>query len=269
MRYDIKNGILYNWKKFIPVILIFTYVAIYVNVNNKGITPSMGDYLVMMFQGIEPYNFINPTTRFEIPTLWLLFNLYLTYMVGYYPFIDMNGFGKMSMIKQQGRIRWWINKCVWNVFTVCTYYMVGILVFAAFSVVSGNLSFATNREIISLISGGVLSDVNISSAEVFELCIILPLVVSIGISLFQMCMALIIKPIYSNIIIISVMIFSVYYCREFFVDNYLMLMRNSKIIGENGVNTEWGLLLGLCMSLISIIAGIEYIKRKDILNYED
>ena len=48
-----------------------------------------------------------------------------------------------------------------------------------------------------------------------------------------------------------------------------MLMRNSKIIGENGVNTEWGLLLGLCMSLISIIAGIEYIKRKDILNYED
>ncbi len=269
MRYDIKNGILYNWKKFIPVILIFAYAAIYVNVNNKGITPSMGDYLVMMFQGIEPYNFLNPTTRFEIPILWLLFNLYLTYMVGYYPFIDMNGFGKLSMIKQKGRVRWWINKCVWNVLTVCIYYIVGILTFVVFSVVNGNLSFSTNSKIISLISGGVLTNIDISSMEVLELCLILPLAVSIGISLFQMCMALIIKPVYSNMLIIGVMIFSVYYCREFFVDNYLMLMRNSKIIGEVGVNTEMGLILGLGLSLISIIAGMEYIKRKDILNYED
>jgi len=73
-------------------------------------------------------------------------------------------------------------------------------------------------------------------------------------------------PILSNIVLVSIIVASAYYCHPLLLGNYLMILRNDAISFERGVNTMVGLVLGVIVSILAVIIGNLRFKKMDILD---
>lgn len=269
MIYDIKNGIIYKLKLYIPVIILSIYNCLSIDMNYRNHIPNLSNYIIGIFGGMKVFEGTGPSSRFEMPTIWLLFFLYLTFLVGYYPYKDMDSFGRLIMLKQKGRVKWWINKCVWNFATVIVYFTMTYMTMLVYAIANNRTGLTPNSRVVEKMYGINLENVDITPAMVIQLCVILPLIISIGMSIMQMFLGLFIRPVYSNIISICAIAGTAFVCRDYFVDNYIMFVRNKCVIGENGVDYWRGIIMSIVMILIGIIGGVIQINRKDIIGIED
>lgn len=190
MSYDIKNGILMQKKKFIPFILFASYIVIYVLVNSDNSKPTFGNFILLVFQGDKQFSMNNSNGVFQIPVLWLIFHMYISYLVGYYPFEELSGIGKLCIIKSKSRVKWWSHKCVWNVLTVVTCYGVLYASIAIGTAFVGKYTLTPNMRIAYKLSDVIDNGVVINGKEVLIWCVVMPMIVSIGVSLLQMAAAL-------------------------------------------------------------------------------
>lgn len=273
MTYDLKIWFRSEWKKYIPIVLIFAYVAITVSISadSIGTSPNIIDFLFGLFKGEIPYvvnTYESMRIPFTVPPLYVLFNFYLSWIIGYYPLKDMNNLGKMVMLKHRTKKKWWLNKCIWNVCTILSCYFVGYLTFIVALVVKGDFSFHCNRSLLKEIINNDKVDytriASLSRSSLIIICIVIPVIISIGLSMMQMFLSLIIKPVYSQVIILSILIMSVFSCKVFLPGNYLMIIRNKLILTDSGVPSNIGLLIGILMMIIGGSAGFIVIKKRDI-----
>lgn len=268
MRYDIKNGIIRNLQMFIPVIFLSFCHCISMDMSFKDHHPALANYVIGFFRGVEPINLLGDDIRFEIPVIWLLFYIYLTYLVGHYPYKDLDSFGKLVMIKGNSRVKWWISKCIWNMVVVITYYLCIYVVMLAFSAVHNGIFIKPDKLLIERMSGVSMDGVSLKPLIVVKLCVILPVLISLGMSLVQMCMALFIRPVYANIVFIILILGTAHECKEYLINNYLMFIRSCFVVGSDGVRYSVGITIAICMIIVGIAVGIIKIRRKDIITDE-
>lgn len=271
IKHDLLIGIFYAKLKYVPVFLIFIFLcAHFQNMADisfsHGITssyPSFSDYLIDIFKGMEIYQKNKP---FEIPVSWLMINIYIAYLVSFYPFQDLNGYGQQIILHSKNRKQWWLSKCIWNISTVLTFYLIGYLVIFLFLLFSGNFSLPRNKDINLLISN--VNTANLQLESVILIGFILPIITSIAISLFQLSLAMFCKPILSCIIIISLLVVSAYSTSPLLLGNYLMILRNNLISLNNGVSEVTGIWISVFLSIFSICSGYLKFKYLDILHKE-
>lgn len=273
IKHDISMGIFHSWKKYILVIFIFaTACAFFESGIIHNITygcikcrPSLADYLVEIFKGMKVYDITNksPSNSFEIPVIWLMINLYLTYIVGSYPLNDLYGYGQQVLVHSKSRCQWWLSKCIWNICSVLVFYLIGYLVIFIFSLCTGDISFTLNHDINLLVSQ--VNTSKFKSADVFLVTVLLPIFTSVALCLLQMVVAFLSRPIFGCIVVICILVASAYNCLPFLIGNYLMILRNSVVI-PNGVSTVVGISAGILLSVFSIIAGNIWFKKFDILD---
>ncbi|HIZ20633.1 MAG TPA: hypothetical protein H9674_07220 [Firmicutes bacterium] len=268
-KHDFSVGLLRPAAKWIPVVLIFAascgYLLLLARAERESgqlaSLPTLGDIVAYVFQGRKLYN---PTEgdAFTIPFGYLLMNLYLAYLVGNYPVKDLLGYGQQILLRTRRRSRWWVSKCLWCAGTVLSFYLLGYLVMLAAAAVSGGFSLALTPEI------GAYSELYAAdpvSRDWLPSALLLPAATSLALSLLQLALMTVVKPVGAYIVIAVVVAASAYFYTPLLIGNYAMLLRNASFL-EGGIAFWPALLVDLGIALAAAAAGFLAFRRYDILD---
>lgn len=267
LKYDNINGILHYWKIVIPVIILASFVcgkflSVYYCQAEEFLSlpvPSTTDFIVDMFKGMEKYEPHIKTKPFEIPAFYLFFNLYISYAIAKYPMSDLRGMGMNVLVNSRERSSWIASKFVWCAEMVVLLYVVTYITAIIFSALSGEVSVYLNTEI-----NVAVSNLQLGQKQFFVNVIFLPVVTSICISYVQLTIAFRVSLLSGSIVTIVLICLSAYYSNTFLVGNYLMLLRNSAVAGNEGVFTSYGCTISILLSIVSLLLSKVWFAKKDI-----
>jgi hypothetical protein len=267
IKHDMLQGIVFSWPRFLPVVFIFLFICLPFFKGsefaiNQGISESpalFADCLVNAFQGMEVY-IPSPDNKFSIPFTWLIINVYIAFLVGYYPMRDLSGLGKYMLLCSRKRRDWWIGKCIWTVSTVLAFYAIGY----------GVMLFSTLYHSGSLgsfqLSGfSVLGASPLSSMDLIVYVMLLPILTSITFSMLQLVLSLFFKPMMSFLAIIILIVASAYFFTPFLIGNSSMLLRSAAVL-DNGIPSQVSFAIEAVLILGCLFIGGMKFKRYDILD---
>jgi hypothetical protein len=273
LRYDLLNGTLKSAKKYLLAILIFIIAALDFTLRAPGLrrnlnaeVSTVGDYLMYLFYGMNEYEIGSPEP-FRFPALWMLVVLFALYIVLYYPYNDLYGYGKQVLVNAGSRSAWWLSKCAWVVSTVLIYFLLlfsTIFIYAKAEGTSMSLNISKYMYMTFLPAAELKETLPTNlNAEI----ILMPFLLVLALGLLQLFMSLLVRPILSYSLSIALLVISAYYVHPCFLGNYAMIARSDKLI-ETGVNNTVGIYYLLGIIVISIILGWIYFYKFDILSNE-
>ncbi len=270
IKHDLYIGLLCGWRRYLPVFFLaailfsMPYMGYRSLLQEGSIQPgpiTLGNYLLSAFSGILPYDPASGAP-FQIPIYWFALQLYLAFVVGGYANRDLAGYGKNILIRARTRTGWWLSKCLWNVAGVLVYYAILFLCAVLFAAATGSVSLLPNLQI----AGEWLNmDCSAASAQQVALVAALaPLLTSLAVCLLQMFLSFLLRPIYGYVAVAVLMIASAYCFTAVLPGNWSMLLRSEALL-PGGIPFEVALLLSLLLMAVSVLAGLIYFKRCDIL----
>lgn len=258
LQYDIKNATKRNRLKVILV--LFVCFVICLNYNRKVSSPAgFWNYVVYAYAGMEEY-FPETGMRFEIPVYWLLLTLYAPYLTGSYAYDEMrNGFGLQALVRMKNRTGWFMGKVLYCLTCVSFFHLTVWTGFFFFSVI---LNGSRQSSDILLFESLGQSMENISLQSWFYISLVLfPVVESIFLSVLQIVVSIVLKPVLAYLAVIVYVIASVYWRSAFLIADYTMLLRNQ---GDCR-----GILIMVGLIFMEIIIGILLFRKKDLLKKEE
>lgn len=268
IRHDFVNGILATWKKYAIAALFFSILCgvvfgtIFRTRNSPFVSalpdPTWGDYLFFIMKGMKPFN--EEDTQFELNVLWLAIHLFLAYIVSFYPFKDLHGYGQLMLIRSQKRNYWWISKCIWNIGSITLFYALIWLVTFLFALCTGTLCLVPTREIQNILSKTAAVDLQPSIMLLYGLLI--PWMISVSISLLQMTISMMTKSIFGILFVCAVLIVSVFTDSFLAPGNYLMALRWDL----SSIDWLHSCLLVVPISIVAVTVGLFYFKKHDIFS---
>lgn len=269
IKHDIRNGITVRWKTFICFIAIVGFLCLIsllsiqkYTLYDFSKTPTFFDYLIYIMKGMEIFDPSNSKNYFSVPGEWLILHFSIGCVTANYPTKDLGIYGTQILLRSQKRSYWWISKCIWNFLSIVLIYICLLCTIAIFSIFTGGFSALPTPQIIEGIIA--IGELKIVPEELILIAIILPMCISIGLSFFQMMIALYTKPIIGLVVIILNLIISAYFCSNWLPGNFLMLQRNSSVI-NSGVSTILGFTWAGYLVLMAIILGAIRLSKLDIL----
>lgn len=269
--FDIRYGLFKNsaLKKLLIWGVLFSLACIEFNLraSSFGYTDcTYGDYLLYIFGGMKEY-IPDPFNPFAIPYLWLLNHILILFFTLHYMHDDLQGFGQSVLYRAKTRTGWWLSKCVWNIATVGMLYLVAWLVVLTFAFANGaELSLHISPFMAELMQFGPKQVATMQWTLGIEITL-LPLAISIALSLMQMTLCLLAKPFFAFIASAVLLISSAYYLSPFLPGNYAMAVRSNKVV-TNGVAASDGVTFAALLTLLSIAVGLAVFKKYDVLSKE-
>lgn len=262
IKHDLTVGILYQWEKYLPAVLIFLFICADLRLKAQGHAISYADYLIHAFQGMEVY-IPSPDKKFDIPVIWLAMNLYAAFLIGDYPLKDILGFGQQILIRSNHRGQWWFSKCIWNLCSMLLFYGIGHLAIFLFTLFSCAGTFSmVPTEVTATLSNMDIS--RLTGHTWIGFVFVMPLLTSAALSLLQMTLEFVTKPIFSYAVIVCILVLSGYFFTPFFIGNGSMLLR-SEFVLENGIPFTQGVLLAILLIGLTIATGYLLFSRYDVL----
>lgn len=226
-----------------------------------------GDYLLYIFGGMREY-IPAPGEPFQIPFLWLINHIGILYFTLHYMHDDLEGFGQQMILRSGSRPGWWHSKCIWNVVAVLAFYLIAwgtIFLWASFQ---GALwSMKISPFMPDLMVAGPRQIFEFTWEVALEITL-LPLLVTMSMSLVQMLLCLVIRPTFSYILSVIVMISSAYYLSPALLGNYAMALRSDKVV-TNGVPLTLGIVYSLVLIVLSVVLGSFIFHKTNILSKEE
>lgn len=272
LKYDLKCGLVKDYKKYLIAVGLFLVAAVDFYIKTDGIEITVFDYYFYIFFGMEKHVPL-PGSKFKFPALWMAVMMYSSYITLYYPYKDLNGYGKNIILFSQDKKVWYLSKCVWAFVSTAVYFSLAFIVVGVFALVVGaepscDLSMQTVTKLLPYLTAEkpLFSD----DSMYYELGIIyyfLPITVAVTNNLIELFMSLFIKPFYAFIITVSYAVVSVYYLNGFMIGNYAMLGRNTAFISD-GVNLKNGYIICFVVIISVAVIGMNVFKKQDILNRE-
>lgn len=267
---DIYRGIVCRWFAWIATtIMIVGFCWIFyfqVNelslISNDNIKPTITDSLLFFFRGMKKYVPVSGAP-FELPIIWLIPNFVLGLIIAKYPTNDLHGYGKILLIESGNRRCWITSKYLWVYVCVIIYYLILYIVIILFSLLWGSFSLDITTKIFSTIFDFYIIEQN-TTLVIFSI-VFLPLTTSLTLCSIQLLFEIIIGPVYSFLMTICLLISSAYFFSPFLIGNYSMILRSNLVI-ESGINIYTSFICNIILQIISLIGGITYFNKKDILS---
>lgn len=268
---DLFYGVAAKWVKFVPLFFISLFFCIpfynsfrfLATVTEFDVNPTMMDYIIRIFNGIEPY-IPEPSKPFEVPFLWAIPNFYVAFMVANYPTNDLFGFGKHMVLQSKSRVKWYLGKCLWTACTVLGCYLMVYLPPVILSAFTGTLSLrVTDAEVMA---GSLMADYAAADPALLAFhVLLLPFLTSLALSFIQLFLEFLWKPIFGITAVICILIASAYYTTPFLPSNFSILLRSAYAL-EGGMSFGLGLTVSLALILSFAGIGAFYFNRYDILD---
>jgi len=269
LKHDIFEGVICKWKYYFLAILFFIFVdfVFVTNVNssfvalNTNIQCSISDIVINTFLGNEPFDpAINKGVSLSIT--WFVFHAFLFSFISFYITNDLKKNTTSIILRVKSKKLWWTSKFIWCIATVLLYYSLFFAIAIIFASCFGIASFGVSNLIADKFFG--IQILNISVWKILFSSLLLPMIISIAIAVFESALSLMFKPIYSFIVLICYLVASSFYYSEYLLFNFSMVIRNN-FEGVNGVSNQYGMLIAILLIVVSYFVGMTFIKRKDIL----
>lgn len=256
-------GIKKRWLYYVIAIIIFIveigyFISQYYAFRVGGtITsqPGVIDCILFVFNGGEEYK-IESGLAFNIPSLWLLLNLFSMYIVGYYPIENLKKYSALILIRCNNRVEYWISKIIWCLLTVVIFYLLLFVIAAIFVAFSGDLSVLLHNDICENIMG-----INIESMTILRL--LTPFLILFMMAVVQVNVSILLSPVSANLIMVIYMVCSVYYSNKIFVYNYCMYSRIFSGSADNAALIT-ALIFSLILLIISSVLALKKSSKIDI-----
>lgn len=220
------------------------------------------DYYIYSIKGMNYYRF-DPRSSFELPLLWFIFQMGMSYFIAHYSEKDYSDNGVNVFVSGRSRSSWWFSKMIWCFVSVIAYYFVSFVTCVLFAVLRGaDLSMSVSYDFLKAYFGYNMTFV--SYTDLILISIIVPIAVSTAICLVQLLLSFVISSVNSFALICGIYVLSAYYTVWFLPGSFTMWLRSS-YFDENGLNPLSGILLSGLLVLIVCLVGKEYFEMKDII----
>lgn len=256
--------------KYLFVVLIFllSCLDLWRKAHSAGTIASrvtFPDYLLYTFRGMHAFvrDGMNIKNVFDIPPLWMIMNLYLAYLVGNYPTKDLYGYGQQILIRSRSRRQWWAGKVIWNLAMVLVFYFTGYLVLFGFTLFTGTLSFQPSAVIAARFCD--IDIQNWAGGSWLPVVLLQPVMASISLCFIQMAVSFFIKPVFSYLSVVCLLVLSAYYDTPFLVGNCAMILR-SRLAEPGGIELSWAVLFTVLLSAAAILIGGRRFRKMDVLD---
>lgn len=269
LKYDFKIGfssILYKLLVFIGLVILINIIgnqSILSVAELEEVKPDVLDYLCFIVGGPKhiPEGMLD---LYVIPVLWLIIQVMIAYNIGYYAVTDLHKYGQQVLLRSDTRARWWISKVIWNAVTVL--FMYGVLYGATLltAYLSGAKWEWVLTESIAYRLCNISQDISAYPNEVRLILLVMPVVVTLTLSVAQMTLALIFSPIIGFIGSQSIVFLATIYEFRWLISNYAMLTHNKIACGSNIVYKE-GIIICVGVYVVSLMVGMLYFSNCNIL----
>lgn len=271
VKFDLYNGIVQKYKKVLVLFLLYIIINLtYANITYAFIQNGLiqnagelhvGDYIMYYLSGISEY-IPNNNEDFPFPFLWMFQLLSCCFFCLHYPLEDLHTSGKHRLILCKSRSVWWISKCIWISVNVFVYYAVAYMSSIIVGVLFGarmSCNITTYTAYLLKLTGS-LNNAPYDGRGYF---LFIPFVV-IAICMAQMALSLLIKALYSFVVIAMYLLASAYFKTPYLIGNFAMLAR-SELIDTQGFPMAAGAIGTVIVIIISLAGGILIFKNQDIL----
>lgn len=279
LRCDLYNGILIQWRKYLITFFIFCFFSItfilerrvteYINPDILTGPSTLGDFIMFIFVGseIQPMGGIDISEgnlSFDLPTAWIILFLWLLFTTLYYPYQDLMGHGKHMLVLSKSKSLWWLSKSLWAISSVLTFFMTAALAIVSVSFFSGA---KMNLNVSAYMSVDFIGQLDTLIAPPWNIIdLIAPIVLGgIALCMMQQVLSLLVKPLYSYIIMCVYIFFCSYFKNVFLIGNYTMAAR-SAIFVTDGFFWQQGVVICLWVISLCVLAGAIIFNRIDIIN---
>jgi hypothetical protein len=274
LRYDLWAGFSQNKAKYLVALLAFITLCVlyrsqtqtlWVDDGKGGLQlfsggRSISDYLIFMFKGIDVY-VPSPSNPFTVPIFWMILQVLVAFLVSVYPTDDLRTYALNVLTRVRSRRVWWAAKIVWTVLTVCSFYLLCLAVVVVFALLTGDGALLPISA-ISLYSNGI-DALALSSAELCGI-LLLPVFVSVALSVAQVSLSFVIKPALSFLSVMAYCTASAYLYSPFLLGDYSMILRNGLVMG-GGLSSALMMAISALVTTLFAVAGTRYFLRKNIM----
>lgn len=258
---DVFRGFYYNRFRYVLVLLMITGIIVMMASRQFG----MLDTVFFLQGGYEAVDVIK-NGKITFPYIWMAIQFLVAFMVFNYCNDDCEGVGVDVLIKCKSRGLWWISKCIWNALTVISVYIIEYVVAFFFGVHNKSLDGTINYALFKKMSNKNLPD-NQESIYIIIYLMLVPLLVSIAVSLLQMTISIAFNPIIGILVVMALMVLSAFFCNPVMIGNVSMVMRSS-VYNAGKIKVWKGLCVCILTYVICFIAGILMFRKRDILQKE-
>lgn len=269
LRCDLREGILRQYPRFLVVTLAFAFLALRDCLNLPKAAeayelsqsvPTLADCWCLHFGGMMyPVISLPPM----IDYIWIVGYLYLAVFIAYYPFRDLQGFGRQIILHSRRITLWWFGKCVWTAAAILAYCVSACIGMAAVTAAFGGFCFEPNLESIYVLNPIRIEKV-FTAGDLLNHALLLP-VILLAVYLLELFISLLTKPIFGIMSTALILIGTMFSASPYFPFQGMMFIRTDAVLLENGANTGYCAAVCCAVSAALIAAGAFYMKRKDLL----
>ena len=266
LRRDIRLGIIRRAYMYI-IAVIFSFVMVQQcsssfeslkSINYVWSDGTVMDYLIFSFKGMNYYRF-DPKESFQLPLLWFIFQIGVSYFVAYYPEKDYRENGVNVIVAGKSRTCWWLSKMIWCFLSVLIYYVISIFFCIVFALMKGaELSIDISYDYLQAYFGYNMT--YISPQDLILIAVIVPSAVTVGICFMQLLLSFVISPVISFAVTCMMYILSAFYTTWMLPGNFTMWLRSSYYC-EDGINPLSGLIIA-SFSVIIVLCSSILLKRR-------
>lgn len=262
--YDLKHGIVLQYKKFLLFVLLITVLFLFFGrkvsthiLISKDDIIGFWDYMVYLFKGKEKIGHLSQLDIFDLPVEWILVHCYLLFAIGTYPKEDYLERGYQYLIRVGSKWYWWLSKGIYILVSVLIYYSSILVVAFAFTIIKGGSFHGLHKEIGYYAMG--IDILYFEKSETIIGTVITPLFIFMALCVAEMFLSFLVSNMVSIIILLGYLSVSAYWCNQWLLGNYTMLLRKD----------ELSLIVGIIISCGSMITcfclGYIHFKQLDII----
>ena len=269
LRYDIKNGIRRNWLfVIVPLYTLLICSQCRTMLEFWDVTGTWGVYIAYFFKGMQAISRQTLDGGFQLPLFWVV-GLVLPLLITLnYPFKDLKTIGPQMLLRSRCRVKWWLSKCGWNFLSSVLYFFLLYVTMVVRCFFWGEeISLVLPLEaMLAVFYEAEITDA-VGELSMYRLVlelVVLPFLTVVALNMFEMLLSLIIRPVYSFVISVALIVASSYITSPILIGNYANLARYGSFINE-GLNGQNGLLICLSTIFFAVILGAFVFRQRDIL----
>lgn len=225
--HDFRCG-LCRWRYlFVPLLIILPLLDFYIINASKHLEGTWMDIFCYLFKGIQTIPFHSTfLEKIDFPTNWI-FIFGCSMMVNLdYIMQDLTRSGQQVIIRCRNRSKWFLSKCIWCIASSFCFFALVLLVVTVFALFTdAELTISISPDIWRLLLGVGEVD-RLTNSQVIVSGIILPLFTLVSINLLEMVLCLLVKPIFSFLFCLSLLILNIWFDSKLMLGCTGMVIRN-------------------------------------------
>lgn len=239
-----------------------------------GLLPKPGgtwmDYLLFMYMGNPAVKIEGIQNAFNVPIWWLLMVGGCLYLNLDYLLYDLSSSGLQIIVRCETKRKWYLSKCAWNLAATALFFLISSLTALAFAVFTGGSpSLAASQPFIrGVFLGTAEENFTLSLGQGLLVAVLAPYCTVAALSILEMTLNLAVKPVFSFLICLVVMMVSVYFQTPFALGNGAAVCRSGVFLSD-GVDPWASIAVAGAVILLCGAAGCFFFHYSDLLGREE